>query len=505
MNVISVYQSRQLDLKTINEENIDIKSIIYKAANAVYEVLKDEYAPLYTKKISIVCGKGHNGADGLALALILKRSNLHTVILMAEKYENLNAESAYYYDKAKYLKADIITIDSINIECANEYLTQCDIIVDALLGTGLNKDVSGIYCGLITLINIQNKPVISIDIPSGICGDSGLAMKQAVKADIVVVMQYLKYGNILNDADDYSKRKIIKDISLKECADCRASILSKEEALSYIKVLNFNIHKYNKGNILVFGGSKSMEGSAVLAASAAYRNGAGLVHIAALQEAYKLISIKAPIECMVHEITQPDELINLLNKKTAIAAGMGLGNNKDNLEFISILLSADIPLVLDAGAFGVIAQNISILKNKKAETILTPHTKELSVLMNCSVDDILQNPINAAQKAACEFDSVVVLKMNKTIIADPIGEIRILDVCNNGMATAGSGDVLTGIITSSIKYSDSLFKAACAGVYIHSAAGIKAANKLNKRYMIASDIISSLSEVYNEISEATEV
>lgn len=504
MNVISVYQSKQIDLKTINEENIDIKSIIYKAGNAVYEVLKDEYAPLYKKKICIVCGKGHNGADGLALALILKRANLHATILMPEKYEDLNAESAYYYDKVKYLKTDIITIDSINIERANEYLAQCDIIIDALLGTGLNKDVSGIYYGIITLINMQNKPVISIDIPSGINGASGLVMKQAVKADIVVVMQYLKYGNILNDADDYSRRKIIKDISLAKCADCRVSLLSKEEALSYIKVLNFNIHKYDKGNILVFGGSKSMEGSAVLTACAAYRNGAGLVHIAALQDAYKLISIKAPIESMVHEIAKPDDLINLLNKKTAIAAGMGLNNNKDNLEFLKILLNSDIPLVLDAGAFEIISQDINIIKNKKAETILTPHTKELSILLNCSVDDILQAPINAAQKAAIEFDSVVVLKMNKTIIAEPDGEVRILDVCNNGMATAGSGDVLTGIITSSIKYTDSLFMAACAGVYIHSAAGIKAANNLNKRYMNASDIISNLSEVYKEIYGATE-
>lgn len=503
MDIISIEQSRHIDLKTINETNIDMKSLIYKAGNAVYEALKDEYAPLYTKKICIICGKGHNGADGLALALILKRSNIHAIVLLAANPNELSFESAYYYDKLKYIKAEINIISSINIDKANEYLMQCDIIVDALLGTGINKDISGIYAGIVSLINIQNKPVISIDIPSGINGNNGLVMKQAVRADIVIVMQYLKYGNILNDADDFSKRKIIKDISLAKCTSS-ASILTQCEAFAFEKNLKHNVHKYAKGNILIFGGSKSMEGSAVLSACAAYRNGAGLVHIAALKDAYKLISIRAPIESMVHELAEPDNLLCLLDKKTAAAAGMGLENNEENYKYLKILLNTNIPLVLDAGAFAIISRDISILKNKKAETILTPHTKELSILMNCTIDDVLNDPVYMAKKAASEYDSTVVLKMNKTVVADQNGEVKILDIINNGMATAGSGDVLTGVILSSIKYTGSLFKAACAGVYMHAAAGMKAAAKLGKRYMNASDIIASLCEVEKDLTEARE-
>lgn len=503
MDIISVEQSRQIDLKTINESNVGMKSLIYRAAGAVYETLKDEYAPLYTKKICVICGKGHNGADGLALALILKRSNIHTVVLLAAAANELSYESAYYYDKLKYIKAEINIINSINIDKANECLMQCDIIVDALLGTGINKEISGVYAALVSLINIQYKPIISIDIPSGINGNSGLMMKQAVKADIVVVMQYLKYGNILNDADDFSNRKIIKDISLVKCTNCE-SLLTQNEAFTFIKTLKHNIHKYDKGNILIFGGSKSMEGSSILTACAAYRSGAGLVHIAAMKEAYGLISIKAPIESMVHELTNTDDLVKLLSKKTAVAAGMGLKNNQESYDYLKVLLNTDIPLVLDAGAFAVMSQDINIIKNKKAETILTPHTKELSVLMNCPVYEVLKDPVNMAKKAACEYDSIIVLKMNKTVIANQAGEVRILDIKNNGMATAGSGDVLTGVIASSIEYTNSLFNAACAGAYMHGAAGMKAALELGKRYMNASDIISCLEQVGKELTEAQE-
>jgi len=499
MYIISVEQSKETDKKTMRHNNTDLINIIYKAGNAVYETLRSEYPPLYTKKICIVCGKGHNGADGLALALILKRLNISCYILIAANQGEICAESAYYLEKLNHLKAEIVFINSKNIDTANQYLSLCDIIVDALLGTGLNKDVTGIYSALISLINIQNKHIVSVDIPSGINGDNGRVMHQAVRADIAVVMQYLKYGNILNDADDHCEKKIIKDIGLAKISGCGAILLQKEEAFKNIKKIKHNIHKYDKGNILFFGGSKSMEGSVILSASACFRSGAGLVHIAAPSDAYMIVSIKSPCEVMVHEIKKVSDLTGLLNKKSVIAAGMGLKDNINNYELIKILLNSDIPLILDATAFSIIARNKKILAQKKAKTVLTPHTKELSVLMGCENEDIISDPVSMAKKAACEYDSVVVLKMNKIIIANQNGDVRICDTKNNAMATAGSGDVLAGIIASNVTYCDNLFAAACAGVYMHARAGIRAAEKYGKRYMNASDIIAGLSIVEKEL------
>ena len=178
---------------------------------------------------------------------------------------------------------------------------------------------------------------------------------------------------------------------------------------------------------------------------------------------------------------------------------MGLSNNALNKECLKILLSADIPLILDAGAFNIIAGSPYLFTHKKARTILTPHSKELAVLMRCTSDEVLSEPIGMAIKAAEEYDSIVVLKMNKTIIASQSGDVKISDTKNNGMATAGSGDVLSGIICAGIAYTDSIYHAACAGVYIHALSGLYAGKKYGGRYMNASDIIKSISKAHKEI------
>lgn len=499
MNVISVKQSNQIDALTVRDAGLNIKELIYRAAGAVYEVLRSEYMPLYTKKICIVCGKGHNGSDGMALSLILKKSNISATVLIISQQDQLCAESMYYYDMLKHLKADVVFINNGNLDTASKYMMNSDVIIDALLGTGLNKDVTGIHAAVIKLMNMLGKHIISVDIPSGINGDTGLKMKEAVYADTVVVMQYLKYGNILNDANDHSQRKIIKDIGLAKIPCRTASTLEQEDVQNVIKHQATNIHKYNKGSFLVVGGSKGMEGSVVLSAKAAFRNGAGLVSVAAMKEAYPRASILAPCEAMVYEVTECSQVSKLLQRKSAVAAGMGMTDDMQNHECLKSLLHGDVPLVLDAGALTIIASNKELMKNKTAKTILTPHTGELAALLGCSAKDIVAAPIETALKAAAEYDSIIVLKMNNTIIANQNEDIKISTKANAGMATAGSGDVLTGIIASSINDTSNLYDAACAGVYIHAIAGGYAMKNCGQKYMNASDIILNLGYAHKEI------
>jgi NAD(P)H-hydrate epimerase len=499
MNVISVKQSNQIDTLTVQNEAVSLRELIYKAAGAVYEVLRGEYMPLYTKKICIVCGKGHNGSDGLALALILKKSNISATVLIVSKQEELCSESIYYYDMLRHLKADVVFVGNSNIDAVSQYMMQSDVLVDALLGTGLNKEVTGIYAAIIKMMNMLKKHIISIDIPSGINGNTGLKMKEAVQADIVVIMQYLKYGNVLNDADDYAKKKIIKYIGLMDVAQCKVSTLEHEDVQKIIKQLPTNIHKYHRGNLLIVGGSHGMEGSIVLSAKAAYRNGTGLVSVAAMKDAYGRASVLAPCEVMVYELLSKSQMPSLLYKKTAIAAGMGMPNDSSGRECLHSLLQSELPLVLDAGALSILAEDKNIIKNKKTKTILTPHTGELAKLLGYSPIEIAAAPIDMAKKAAVEFDSIIVLKMNKTVIADQNENVKISIQANAGMATAGSGDVLTGVIASNINDTDNLYDAACAGVCLHALAGKYAMQSCGERYMNSSDIISNLAYAHNEI------
>jgi NAD(P)H-hydrate epimerase len=418
---------------------------------------------------------------------------------MISKKEELCSESIYYYDMLKHLKADMVFIENSNLDTISKYMMQCDVLIDALLGTGVNKEITGLYAAVIKLINMLKKNVISIDIPSGINGNTGLKMKEAVKADIVVVMQYLKYGDILNDADDYAKKKIIKDIGLIDAEQCRVSTLECEDVRKRVKQLPANIHKYQKGSLLIVGGSHGMEGSVVLSAQAAYRNGAGLVSIAAMKDAYDRACVLAPCEVMVYELSNKSQMPSLLHKKTAVAAGMGMADDSHGHECLYYLLQGELPLVLDAGALTILAADKNIMKNKKAKTILTPHTGELAMLLGCDPKEIAAAPIDMAKKAAAEFDSIIVLKMNKTIIVNQAEDVKISIKANAGMATAGSGDVLTGIIASGINDTDNLYDAACTGVYIHALAGSYAMHALGQRYINATDIILNLAYAHKEI------
>lgn len=501
MEIISVGQSRQNDLFTIHENQIDGKDLVYQAAGALYDVLRSEYMPLYTKKICIVCGKGNNGADGLALSLILKKANIPFKVLLVAKEENLSAEARYYLDMLKHIQAELLLVRSTNLQEAVKWMDNSDVIVDALLGTGLNREVAGLYGAVIELMNRQTADKISVDIASGLNGDNGRQMGKAVEADLTIVMQQYKYGNILNDADDYTKRKIVKDIGIRSEKRSDVTLLEKNDVLDALRKLKHNIHKYQKGNILVLGGSRGMEGALALCAQAVLRTGAGLVSIGARKEAYLRVQSLTPAEIMLYELKTESEIAELLHKKSAVAVGMGLRNDGEAARMLGLILQSDLPVVLDAGALGIVSENKKMLKRESERTILTPHTAELAALLHCDTEEIRNNPVKMAKKAAAEFNSTVVLKMNKTLIAAPDGKMKISDLGNAGMATAGSGDVLCGIITACINKTDTLFDAACAGVYLHALAGDYAMQKTGEAYMNASDITINLAPALKELKQ----
>jgi len=499
MEILSVDESRQSDLFTLKEEKAEGKDLVYRAGSALYDVLRSEYMPLYTKKICVLCGKGNNGADGLALSFLLIKANIPVKIMLVSQADRLSSEARYYYDLLKHIKAEIFFVSSRNLREAAQYMEGSDVIVDALLGTGLNREVTGLYGGVIELINLQQADKIAIDISSGLNGNSGQVMGRAVQADLTVVMQQYKYGNILNDADDYTKRKIVKDIKIRSEKKSEVTLLQQSDVTAALRQPKQNVHKYQKGNILVLGGSKGMEGALVLCAQAALRSGAGLVSIGARKEAYLRTVCLAPTEVMLHELDE-EGIEGLLNKKTALATGMGLKKDESSLRLLQQLLQSGLPVVLDAGALTILAENEEIMQSMHNKIILTPHTGELAALLHCEAQEVRNHPVQAAKEAAKKYQNVVVLKMNKTLIASPCGNIKIFDGGNAGMATAGSGDVFSGIVTACINKTDTLFSAACAGVYLHGRAGHFARQQNGADYMNASDITHNLAEALKELN-----
>jgi len=498
MEILSVDESRQNDAFTIKEEKIEGKDLVYRAAGALYEVLRSEYMPLYTKKICVICGKGNNGADGLALSFLFKKANVPVKIFLVADEKNLSQEANYYYNLLIHIKAEIFIVNHHSLPEAAKAMEDSDVIVDALLGTGLNREVTGLYKAVIEIINMQQADKISVDISSGLNGDNGQKMGCAVEADLTVVMQQYKYGNILNDADDYTKRKLVRDIQIHGSGKSNVTLLQRQDVLSVLHKQKKNVHKYQNGSILVLGGSKGMEGAMTLCAKAALRSGAGLVTIGVKKEGYPRLACLAPTESMVYELEEGvSEAI--LHKKSAMAIGMGMKKDKEDKAILQRVLQQNLPVVLDAGALSIVAENKEILKEKSG--ILTPHTAELATLLGCETQEVRNDPVAAVKKAAMVYKNVVVLKMNKTLIASPCGKVKIADKGNRGMATAGSGDVLGGIIVACINKTDTLFDAACAGVYLHALAGEYAMQKNGATYMNASDIVSNLSEALKELGQ----
>ncbi len=502
MDILSVEQSRFADKVTVELCNTNNRTLIYKAASAVFEVLREEFAPLYTKKIVLVCGKGNNGADGLALALILKKANIQLAVLLAEEESALSADGRHYLKLLRQVKADIQVVTKYNISVAEDVLRAGDIIVDALLGTGLNRAVSGLYQTMIRLINMQcDKQVLSIDIPSGINGNNGRVMGEAVRSGLTVVMQHLKLGNVLGDADDHTAHRVVKDIGILSSEEAAARLLVWKEVAQNVAERRYNVNKYHHGSVLVFGGSQGMEGAAVLSAAAALRSGAGLVSIAAMPESLSRIGALSSAEVMVDGIHDGADLTAMLRKKSIVVAGMGLKDDERAREYIKMLLETPLPLVLDAGALKIIKELQNEMKARQQSTVLTPHAGELAALLDISGEEVYDAPIDCAKQAAERFHSIVVLKMNKTIITDGMHRTMISDNKNKGMATAGSGDVLSGIIAANIAASSDVFHRVCMGVHLHAVAGRYAAKVNGQRYMNAGDIIIGLKEAQQELFE----
>jgi len=466
MRIVTPQRMRDIEGYAINTLSIDGLLLMERAALSLAQEIRKENP----HKVLCVCGLGNNGGDAWACARMLHLWGIQTHILPLAPIEKLKGDALKNARICENLHIPQVSL----VAFAENY----DIIVDGIFGTGLSRAPEGIFAEAIDRINASPAKVFAVDIPSGIDGQTGQVLSCAVKADVTVTFQWAKYGHYLYPAPDYVGSLVIADIGIPEPLEgFDAHILTEEEADALKPLRPRNAYKNQFGHALLCAGSRGMAGAAILAATACMRAGAGLLTVCT-DETYVLPHIQSGVPAAM--CTGFAALNESLTGKTAVGFGPGIGRTQTGTALLKTVLSCDLPAVIDADGLWHLA-NAPQLLNRSAQTVLTPHMGEMARLLGRSVHDPVADTAAYAKANSC----VVLLKGACTIIASPDGRLAFNVIGTQGMATAGSGDTLTGILLALLAQGLDGFDAARLAAYLHAQAGLAAENLYGTASMTA--------------------
>ncbi len=495
--LVTSSEMKEYDNNTIERIGMPALVLMERAAMAVHQHILDMVRKFCTSgqtekvyKILIAVGSGNNGADGLALARMLTEEGFEVTVVecgnIAHATENYmkQREILAYYD-VQFLN---------NLDAVYDGY---DFIVDSLLGVGLSRVVNGRYASMIAKLNQMHGVKIAIDIPSGIDGTTGAVMGIAFRADITVTFGFAKRGLYLYPGAEYAGKIYIEDIGINE----RAFFGHTPEMFMYDEDLDILLPARRKdgnkgtfGKVLLIAGWENMAGAGIMSSKAALQTGAGMVKVFCSEEN------RSTLQCAVPEvmIASRETLIKDIEWADVVAAGPGLGKSQEAAETLQVMLcetsAAEKPVLLDADALNLLAAGkIHIFKGQKL--IMTPHAGELSRLTGKEISYIKSNIVEVAKDASLDYDSVMVCKDARTYVYVS-GHAGYLNVSgNSGMATAGSGDVLSGIVAGLLAQGQDLFEAACTGVYLHGLAGDAAAEQVSEYGVTAMRIVAQIKDI----------
>lgn len=503
MKVALAKQMHDIDDAAINDFGLPELALMESAGHRVSKAAEKILCGVEKKSICVLAGSGNNGGDALAAARYLSNLGARVKIFLVG---NKNHRTDSLNVQMKILRGMGLEIQQLESDRAWERLQVtlrfADAVIDGILGTGFFGDLRPSALRLIRLVNSLSKPIISIDIASGVESDTGVVGDAAINATCTVALGLPKIGHLICPGANHVGELIVDDIGIPQKLlneDIHQTLLDDEIAKTFLPARAKDAYKGSVGKILVVAGSRGMTGAASLSAMSALRAGAGLVTLAVPDSLNKLYEVKltevmtAPLAEVKTGIIGGDNaansLLDLAEKSDAILIGPGLGREKETLELVKkIVATVDKPLVLDADALFAYSGKAEELKTCKQIPIITPHLGELGLLLGTTVTELRRSLVENVRKAAQEFRTVIVAKSECTVIAYPNGEVFISPIGNSGMATAGSGDVLAGTIAGLMKQTPF---APLAGVYLHGTAGNIAAEK-NCEGLIASDIMNNL-------------
>lgn len=478
----SAAQIRQAERIAIEDLAIPGLQLMRNAGQAAFAELQRRWPD--RRALTVFCGAGNNGGDGYVIARLALQAGYTVSIYAIADVGVLKGDAQTSY--RDFLQAGG-TIGKLTPDLA----VRDGIIVDALLGTGLNREVSDNYSKAIAAINACGCPVLAVDVPSGLCADTGCVMGYAVKADITVTFIGLKPGLFTGQAADYCGEIVHADLAVPETVFAGIEPVARLLAKVSLSRRPRGAHKGHFGHVLLIGGNLGYSGAIRLAGEAALRSGAGLVSIATRAEHSAMVNIGRP-ELMSQGIEYPMQLHMLLKKAGVVVIGPGLGQDDWAHSLLAEVLATDKPCVLDADALNLLAQR----DDRRANWILTPHPGEAARLLGCSTRGIGADRFAAVAALHHRYGGVCVLKGAGSLIADGQA-IHVATTGNPGMASGGMGDVLAGIAGGLLAQGLSLADAAKLAVYVHGEAADRASEQ-GERGMLASDLLPVIRRCLND-------
>ncbi len=515
MKVAKVDEMKDLDRRATEEFGISQGLLMENAGQAVHFVISQELG-IKNNKFVVFCGGGNNGGDGLVVARKIHSDGGEVKIFLLDDEAKFKGAAIKNFEIVSRMPIEISRINSIESVIAE--LFDCDAVVDCVFGTGLVRNVNGLYKDVIQLINESQCTVFSVDIPSGINGDTGEVMGVAVEADYTVAFGLPKVGNMIYPGYEHCGKLYLSHISFPPALYNTNSIKVAINNPVELPQRATDTHKGSYGKALFVAGSSSYLGAPYFSALSFLKAGGGLSYLAAPKTIWPFLASKGSEIVFVPQKETPSGSIALENKEELlkfsqavdmVVLGPGLSLVKETQELAQNLApEIDKPLIIDGDGITAIAEDMEKIKRRKAPTILTPHLGEMSRIAKMEIGEINKNKIDVLQRTAKELNAVIILKGAHSLIGYPDGTVFINVSGNSGMATAGSGDVLTGTIAAMHGLGLVLEDAVRMGVFIHGFAGDIAAVDKGEDGITAQDILDYLPETvklyrenFTEISE----
>lgn len=492
-NLYRAEQVRAMDQYAINTLGISGTVLMERAGAAAFKLLQARWPQ--TRNLIAICGTGNNGGDGFVVARLAAEAGLSVKVFILGDSNHLQGDALAAYQR---LQSEDIEPVAYTLE-AKAALESCDLIVDAILGTGLSGEVKAERRAAIEQINQLETPVFSLDIPSGLNADSGDVEGAAIRAALTLTFIGLKRGLYTGEAVDHTGEVVFDSLSLPMAVFDQQHVDAKRiDYTQYTSLLAprmRNSHKGHYGHVLIIGGEPGFTGAVRMAGEAAARMGAGLVSIGTRASHAAVLNAGRP-ELMVHGLEHEPMFQRLAERANVIAVGPGLGQDEWGQKMLRLALDSGLPLVVDADALNILSQS----PQRYDKWVLTPHCGEASRMLGQSTTEIQRDRFSVIQALQADYGGTVVLKGAGTLIASADTPLRICSGGNPGMASGGMGDVLTGIIAGLLAQGMTLADAAAMGVCLHAQAGDAAAKAAGERGLLASDLMSWIRRLANPVT-----
>ncbi|NMB13132.1 MAG: NAD(P)H-hydrate dehydratase [Firmicutes bacterium] len=516
MRLLTAAEMRAVDARVIEEIGISSMILMENAGRQVAEVAATFLQAAQGQKVSIIAGKGNNGGDGLVAARYLHNLGYKVRVFLLARATELTGDGLANYEICKQLGIDLQEVDEKYLPKLRFCLSLTDLIIDALLGTGLKGAPQGLMAQTIELINDVEKTVLAVDVPSGLDASNGAASGACIRADLTVTLAAPKVGLFTYPGADRVGQVYVANIGIPpqvlESAGSGA-LLKATLVKERLPIRPSDGHKGTFGHVLILAGSVGMTGAATLTAEAALRSGAGLVSLGIPASLNDIMEVKLTEAMTIPLPETADRKLSIeaspvihdhLRRMDALVVGPGLGSNPSTGQLVEALLQeVSCPVVLDADGLNLAAK-LDILQARNDAScplIVTPHPGEMARLLRCSIKEVQADRVAAAQMAAQRFYCTVVLKGAGTVVAAPNGDFWVNTTGNVGMATGGTGDVLSGIIGALLAGGVSPVLAAGMAVYVHGLAGDFALKRRGEISLIAGDLIEAMPAVWQAIQQ----